>query len=429
MTRFQTIFLGVLILLGVAGAILFALAKNKGSESVPQVVMWGSLDSSVMADFLSAAALARRDAVNVSYVEKDSVSLEAELISALARGAGPDLVLLPQDFILKQRDKFYTVPFENYSERTFKDSFIEEGELYLTPQGIIGFPFSIDPLVMYWNRDLFTDAGVANPPVAWTELFALVPKFTKKDATGNILQSLVAFGEVRNVSHAKDVLSLLALQAGTPIVAYDGQGALRSVFNIKGPTLVPAESAVSYFTEFSNPIKPSYSWNRALPNDRGAFVAGRLALYFGYASELSAIRAANPNLNFDVAMAPQATGGKRMTFGSMNGIAMLRSSPNLGAAYVAAATLTDRDLQADWVARSGYAPVRRDLLSPLPGDAYRAVFYQSALISTAWLDPYREATDGVFMRMVESVTSGKLRVSEAVNQASTEIDNLLRTSI
>lgn len=426
MSRFQLIFTGILIALGVVGALVFALSKSSSSQSAPQVVMWGSIPSQTVTDFLSKAMQDYRDTVNVSYVQKDAATLESDLIAALARGQGPDMILLPQDLIVKQLDKFYPVPFSTYSERAFKDSFIQEGELYLTPAGIIGFPFSVDPLVMYWNRDMFSDAGVATPPSAWGQFFTLAPAITKKDANGNILQSAIAFGEARNVVHFKDTLALLSLQAGTPIVGRDAtSGALKSFFGTPGQTGTPGDQALAYYTEFSNPLKASYSWNRSLPTDRSDFIAGKLAVYFGYASELSGIRAANPNLNFDVAMVPQ-TEGKKATFGAMNAIALLRSSKNLAAAYIAAGTLTDAALQAEWVSETGYPPVRRDLLTTLPGDAYRAVFYKSALISAAWLDPNREATVGVFGRLVEDVTSGKLLVSESVQNASQQLDALLR---
>lgn len=414
MSRFQLIFTGLLVILGIGGAILFAVSKNTSNQGAAPTVIWGTLDSQLMSSFLSKANSDNQGTMNVSYVQKAPAAFESDLIAALARGGGPDMVLLPQDFIVKQIDKFYLIPFSAYSERTFKSSFIQEGELYLVPAsqasagGIVGFPFSIDPLVMYWNRDLFSNAGLAVPPSSWTQMFDLVPKLTVRDGNGNIAQSLIAFGEARNVAHYKDILALLSLQASSPLA-------------------MPSEQALSYFTEFSNPTKASYSWNRSLPLDRNAFVAGKLALYFGYASELGSIRAANPNLNFDVAAVPQASAmQKKVAFGSMSAIAILRSSKNIAASFAAASALTGPTLEGQWVNESGFAPVRRDLLTTLPGDAYKAVFYQSALIASAWLDPNREATNDIFLRLVENVTSGRLRVSESVNGARQEINNLIQ---
>lgn len=414
-----------------AGVVIFATAKNNTQNAIPQVVMWGTLPTEKVSGFLGEISLAKKDQLNVRYVEKDSKTFETELIETLARGSGPDMILLPQDLILRQLDKFYITPYENYSERTFRDSFVEGAELFLSPTGIIAFPFSVDPMVMYWNRDLFTSADVPLPPTSWTEFFGLVPKLTQKDDRGNITQSFVAFGEVRNVTHAKDIISMLALQAGTPIVEKNGVGSFVSTLNQRAESLVPAEEAVSFFTEFSNPVKQAYSWNRALSNDRSMFLAGKLALYFGYASEAEVLRSTNPNLNFDVALVPQTStsvsnAAKRLTFGRMNGIAILKTSPNLLSAYNTASILTAPDAQQMWVTASGYPPIRRDLIVTLPGDAYKAVFYRSALISKAWLDPYREVSADIFGRLIENVTSGRQRVSESVTTAHVELNRLIR---
>ncbi|MFA6158266.1 MAG: extracellular solute-binding protein [Candidatus Paceibacterota bacterium] len=428
MTRFQLILTGVLVMAALIAAVLFSVQKSSNSNSAVQVTMWGTIDNETFTNFLSKAALANRDTMNISYVAKSPDTFEADLVAALARGKGPDMILLPQNLIVSQQDKFYTIPFTSYSERAFKDSFIEEGELYLVPDGIIGLPFSIDPIVMYWNRNIFSNANVPMPPSSWTDFYSLAPKIIQKDASGNISQALIAFGATSNVTHAKDMISLLSLQAGTAIVSRDQYASLRSVFSDQGNGLVPGEQAVNFFTEFSNPVKPAYSWNRSLPSDRAMFLSGRLAVYFGFASELADIRAANPNLNFDVAPVPQIP-GRKVTFGNMQAVTLLKSSPNLLAAYTAAVTLTGDSLQTEWVGASGYPPVRRSLIAVPQGNAYKSVFYDSALISHAWLDPSESGTSAAFTKLIESVTSGRSRTSNAVRDASTEIDNLLRTNI
>jgi multiple sugar transport system substrate-binding protein len=428
MTRFQLIFTSILIMAAVAAAVLFSVQRNKSSASAPQVTLWGSVDSGIMGGFLSQATLANRDTVNVTYVEKEASALESDLVIALSRGQGPDMILLPQDLILSQQDKFYPIPFTSYSERAFKDAFIEEGELFLTPDGIIGLPLLVDPIVMYWNRGIFSNANVALPPTSWTEFYSLAPKIIQKDSSDNITQALIAFGAMNNVAHAKDIISLLSLQAGTSLVVRDDRGYLKSSFADQNGGLVPAEQAVNFFTEFSNPVKPAYSWNRALGSDRNMFISGRLATYFGFASELAAIRAANPNLNFDVAPVPQIA-GRKVTFGSMQAIALLKSSKNISASFVAAQTLTSQAQQAQWVKASGYPPVHRAMLAVLQGSAYTSVFYDAALVSRAWLDPNSAGTSRIFQKLVEGVTSGRVRTSEGVRDASQEISSLLNTLI
>jgi multiple sugar transport system substrate-binding protein len=420
MSRFQIIFTAALIFIGLAGVVVFAVSKSSGGgqNSAVQVTMWGTLPEDKMNDFIGKVNFSYSNEINVNYVEKSEQNFEIELVSALARGKGPDMVLLPQNLIVPQFDKFFVIPYETYSQRAFIDSFIQEGELFMTPSGIVGIPFTVDPIVMYWNRAIFTDAGSAKPPVSWVEFFTLAPKMTKKDANGNIVQSTIAMGEIRNIVHGPEMLSLLSMQAGTPIVKFEND---KFISLLEGR---PAEEALSYFTEWSNPVKESYSWNRSLPNDRNMFISGRLAVYFGNASELAGIRAANPNLDFDIALVPQAE-GRRMTFGKMSAIALLKSSQNIGAAFNAATKLTSAPYQTAWQEVSGLPPVRRDQLVSLPTDAYKSIIHQSSLISTGWLEPGPLSASSLFMRMVDNVSSGRMRISQSVEQADGELNNLL----
>ena len=174
----MTVFFGVFIVIGV---IVFSMSRSGGggSSSQEQITVWGTIPSSIFEKYMEAVNSNRASKLSVIYVDKDGNSFGQEFIEALANNAGPDVILLPQDLILRYKDKVYPIPYSSLSERVFKDTFIEEAELYLSSNGIIALPLSIDPLVMYWNRDIFTDALLAQAPSYWDEFFSLVSKITK----------------------------------------------------------------------------------------------------------------------------------------------------------------------------------------------------------------------------------------------------------
>jgi multiple sugar transport system substrate-binding protein len=426
---FQIVLTGAFVLFAAVGVFFFAGfgGFTDSDNQLGEVVIWGTIDERIMQDVIARVATEREGFGGVRYVEKDERTFESELVNALAAGVGPDLFLLSQDAILSHEDKVAVVPFESYSERTFKDTFIEEGELYLRPDGIIGLPFTVDPMVMYWNRDIFTDASIANPPRYWDELFELAPRVTQRDRASNIVRSAVSFGEFRNVSHAKDILAMLFMQAENPIVVREVDGMITSVLREnRGFTTNPAEAALRFYTEFSNPIKSVYSWNRALPEARQSFLAGDLAVYFGFASEYEALRQANPNLNFDLALVPQSRdAATRTTFGEMHAFAIPRGAGNASASFTVAAVLTTAGPIADVAWFLDLPPVRRDLLRDRPSDAVRSVLYESALMSRAWLDPNPQESDAIFQEMVESTVSGRARLGEAVSTASQQLQNAI----
>jgi hypothetical protein len=59
---------------------------------------------------------------------------------------------------------------------------------------------------------------------------------------------------------------------------------------------------------------------------------------------------------------------------------------------------------------------RRDVLTQ-PADGVAGVLRDSALVSSAWLDPEPARTDEIFKEMIESVTVGSARLTEAVSRA------------
>jgi ABC-type glycerol-3-phosphate transport system substrate-binding protein len=425
-SNFQIILTGIFIFAIVVGVVVFATSKSRGGAEQAEVVIWGTLPGDLFGEYINKVNLDLAKPLVVTYVEKQEESFDKEFVEALASGGGPDAVILPQDLIVKHENKLLPIPFDVFPEREFKNLFIEEGELYVTPQGIVGLPFSVDPLVMYWNRSLFADAGVPTYPKYWDEFFNLAPKLTKKSNTSVISQSALAFGEFRNVTHAKDILSALIMQAGNPITRR-GAGGIESTFASQFDLPeAPAAAALIFYTEFSNPIKPTYSWNKALPQSKNAFIAGELATYFGYASEVEDIRAKNPNLNFDVATLPQIRSlNNKLTYGKMLAFSVTKATADPGNTYGVLQTLLDSNSLTHWIELTGLPPVRRDMYATRPQDSYLSVFYDSALVAKGWLDPERNTTSTIFESVIESILSGRETVYVAVSRANDEIENLL----
>lgn len=424
--------IGILVIftLFIFGAVLyFALFKGAGAfGSAGSVVIWGTLPANIMIEPLATIKKKESGIDSVSYVEKDPRTYENDILEALASGKGPDLILLSEDRVMANLDRITLIPYTSLSERTFKDTFIEEADLLLFPKGIVGLPFYFDPLVMYWNRDMFATAGLATPPDYWDEFFTIIPKLTKRDNNQNILRSGLAFGEYDNVTHAKDILALLMLQAGTPIVVRNGDRlAPNFELNVDGGNPEPGAAALRFYTEFSNPIKNVYSWHRALPESRQMFLSGDLAIYFGFASEYRDLKRANPNLNFDLKVVPQSRTAKRRTsYGTLTSFMIPKLAKNPSGAYIAETILVRSEPLQIFGDRTEMPPVRRDLLATPQTDAYKSVTYGSAIIARSWLDPDSDKSDAVFQTMVNQITAGRKELSKALSEAESELANLFQ---
>jgi ABC-type glycerol-3-phosphate transport system substrate-binding protein len=426
MSKFQIVLSALFVVFIVGGVLSFALYRG-GRANVAKVTIWGDISEYDFSELMSNKDLSQDNTVTITYKEKSPETIDTEFTESLAEGTGPDLIILTQDKLWKNKSKLMLIPNSSVSDSDFKKTFVEEGELFQTETGTYALPVTIDPLVLYYNRDLLSNAGQAKPISYWDEIYAASTNLSKKDAAGNIVASTIALGEARNIPNYKDIFSLLMLQAGTPITAFVGSSLRSQISNTFDLPVAPGESALDFYTQFSNPTKTFYSWNRSLINAQNHFASGDSAYYIGFASEYRTLKNKNPTLNFAVAPVPQSrVGAKTLTFARIRGIAISRGSANQAAALIVASKLISKDIQNLLSGITYLPPVRRDLLSAKPSDSTLSVFYTAALQSKGWLDPDVEATAAVFREAIESVTSGRARTAEAINKASREVDTLIK---
>lgn len=420
---------GLFILVGVFvfGGIIPSPKTAMEKATTGKVEIWGTIDKNIMGVLIGQQILSKHSNLSVKYSYHRPDTFANDLIEALASGAGPDMAILPNDLIIRFAGKVEPYPPTMYPERTFRDTFIESGELFISPNlGILGLPFTVDPMVMYWNRNMFSNNSIVRPPEYWDEFLTLSPILTKRNDSNDIVKSMVAFGEFGNITHAKDIMALLILQTGNPIIVL-GKDLTGKAFE---PTLLggteknfpPADEALRFFTDFSDPKKSVYSWNRALPESKNAFLSQDLAIYFGYSSELADIQRKNPNLNFDTSRVPQVRDFPfKSTFGNMTSVVVLKTSRNKGAGFFTAQLLTSPEFNKGISDALHIPPTQRSLLAKAPADPFMKVFYDSALVSKSWLDANPERTSAIFQTIINSIISGSVRLHDAVSRAQAEL--------
>ncbi|MBU0611822.1 extracellular solute-binding protein [Patescibacteria group bacterium] len=425
--NFQTILIIGFIVAALLGILVFSGAIKIGNDTTQKgalgtVVLWGTVKTGIIATALDDFNRTNQSLI-LKYVQKDPETFDQDLLEALASGVGPDLFFLPDNLAFHYKNRIFPIPYESYSLASFKNNFAGAGEVFLTSKGILAFPIAIDPLVMYYNRSMLDANSIVYPPTSWDEFTELVPSLTKKDENKKIIKSATALGQFSNITNAKDIISTLFMQAGNPILSEE-KGYFISTLGDSGR--VDLGPILGFYTDFSNPLKESYSWNRSLPDSQDFFSADGLAFYFGYAGELKSLINKNPNLNFLPAPVPQIKNSNfKLTSARVTGVAVSSFSKNLNTAFIAASLLANSDFASKFANALNIAPARRDLLALKPTDAYFPIFYSSALYAKAWLDPSPEDTDDIFRGMVENVLSNKMTTYDAVKDASAKLNLLL----
>ncbi len=432
---FQIIILGFFLALAVGGLIFFAVFRGFGSEPNPygtSVEIWGTFDEFVFSQIFQDIRAEDDDFTVVQYVQKDERTFRNELVNAIAEGRGPDAIVLSQDLLVSERAKIYPIPYDTLSLRNIRDLYIDGAEIFALSDGLYGIPLAVDPLVMYWNRDLFSTAGLANPPTTWESLVGTAVPALIRFAPAplySIEQAAVSFGEYVNVTNATEVLLMLMLQAGSPLIVEQSNGynvQLNPLDNTTNSSRPPADAALDFYTQFANPARPNYTWNRSLQNDRSAFLSGDLAMYFGMGSEYRSLRLGNANLNFDAAQIPQGSSVVlKKNYGTFYALALLKSSDNVAGAYGAVQKLASEAYTQRLAEELGLAPVHRSALTQGNPDPFRQTIYTAALVARGFLNPDPVATEGIMKTMVEDVTSGRSQVTGAVADALQRIRQLL----
>ena len=425
---FQITLLVVFGGLAIAGVLVFSIAIGGGNtNTIGSVKIWGTLDQGAFSVVIRQASETYPELSQVTYEQKDATTFESELTNALASGTGPDLFLLRQDYALKNAGKTVVIPLSVLSEAQFRNTFIEAANPFLAQEGVIAVPAFADPLILYWNKDMLATAGYAQAPKYWDELYGIAQKASKKDESGAITKSAIALGEYKNITNAKDILATLILQAGGDITAYDASGRLVPALTPRagGASTQATVSAMRFYTEFADPSKNQYSWNRSMLESQKVFAAGDVALYIGYASEAPLITRINPNLNFGLAPIPQIrSASNAVNTAHVWGLAASRAGKNPNGAITVAFLLVSADTGTALSTALGIPSARRDVLNK-PAQGNDDFFNKQAILAHSWLDPDPEKTGELFRAMIENTTSGALLVAEAVQRADQELAHIL----
>jgi ABC-type glycerol-3-phosphate transport system substrate-binding protein len=388
---------GLLGLLALGILATYKPAEDTTKVALGTVEIWGTLTDNAFNEVMAPIIKADPAYRAIIYKEVSAETFDSEVLNALAEDRGPDLLLLPHEELVSYRSKIQPIPFENFPARDFKNLYVDGAEIWAMSDGIYGYPIAIDPLVMYWNRDILSSKNVLTAPRTWESIVNdIVPTFVERDFNRNITLSPIAFGEYRNITNAMEILSMLTIDRSR----------------------LPLKSAVTFYTNFASPSNPLYSWNRARPNDRDAFLSEDLIMYFGKGSEARSLNAQNPNLNFDIAEVPQgAATTVRRTYGTFYGLSLLKSSDNKSGAYLAMQLIGGADFSRSMADALGMAPAHRSSLAAGSSDTYGRIVYTAAIVARGWWSPAPRTVDSVFTEMVEDILANRRGPSEAAEDA------------
>ncbi len=419
MNRTTLIIVGVVGLILIIGVLLLSGVGRNPPAPVPVTLeFWGFGDDEAAWRPVMDAFHVVYPAITVRYIRLTDATYEDTLVNRLAAGSGPDVFLLKNLWLGKERDKIAVLPAASspVSPAQFRATFVDgAGALVADDGGLISMPLSMDSLALFYNKDVFDAAGIAKPPATWDEFVAISRGLTKVAANGDIIKSGAALGTSRNVPYALELVSSLMLQQKDAIVGRDGHADLQH----------GAQQGLEFYASFANRANQNFSWTGRMASAQDAFAQGDAAMAFGTSNDLQSVLLKNPHLNFSIAPLPQFAGGVARTFGTYLFPAVSRVSTHQAAAWQFALFASSHDGAALYLGASGHPPARRDLIAAAPDAGATGVFSHQALIARDWPIPDESAVRRIFGDAIDSIASGTYTPSAALSRISEQLQLLL----
>lgn len=281
----------LLVFLSVGGAGIWWWL-NRGEElGVVTVNYWGLWEPQEVMQPLLDQYMAENPGVKINYIESSPEQYRQRLSNQLGREVPePDIFRFHNSWLPMMARSLSSPPSDVLTVQEFKDRYYPVIRSSLVLNGFIkGIPLQIDGLGLFYNEDIFTSANLS-PPRDWVGFKYISSLLTVRDDSGNTQVAGVSLGNASNVTHWPDIFSLLMLQRGV---------------NLAYPNTPVGQEVLSYYRSFSR----ENIWDWTLPESRLSFATGRVAMYFGKASDVPEIKRLAEengyNLRFKVVPVPQ----------------------------------------------------------------------------------------------------------------------------
>jgi multiple sugar transport system substrate-binding protein len=380
-----------------------------------------------------------RPNVTIKYRKFTYEEYENQMLQAMAEDRGPDIFSLNNAWVRKYQNRIAPLPAQitmpytilqgtikkelvtqlrtdksltpndirnNFVDTIYSDVVLNTADenSKTTSDKIYALPLSIDSLALYYNRDLLNSAGIPTPPKYWNRDFQLdVKNLTKQNANGQIVQSGVAMGGSRNIERSTDILSLLMMQNGAPMMDDNGRLSFSPEASYSSSKSNPGLEALAFYIDYANPGKEVYSWNDTLDNSLEMFTSGRLAMMFGYAYHLPTIKSLAPKLNFGISPMFQIEGATPVNYANYWVETVSKKSANIDYAWDFLQFATKAGNVDSYLKSTEKPTALRSLVNSQLSDDNIGIFANQVLTAKSWYRGFDfNAVEGIFADLIDA---------------------------
>ena len=327
---------------------------------------------------------------------QDSIT---KALTAVKSGEPPVTSILLSTDMFTLIDEDAIVPFDDLIRtpedqawlRSFYPAFMENSQ---TGGKTWGIPFQRSTIVLYYNKELFKEAGLDpnRPPQNWKEQVEYAQKLTKRDASGNVTQWGM---QIPSSGFPYWLFQALAIQAGQNLMNDAGT----EVYYDKPAVIEGLQYWVDLVKQHKVHPEGIVEWGTT-PRD---FFEKKVAMMWTTTGNLTNVRA-NAKFDFGVAMLPAGKKRGSPTGGGNFYISKKATPAQQEAAFRFIKWMTQPERAARWSMDTGYVAVSEAAYATEALKKYGAEF-----------PPALVARDQLPYALAEFSTHDNQRVTKALN--------------
>ncbi|MDB5592089.1 ABC transporter substrate-binding protein [Enterovirga sp.] len=297
-----------------------------------------------------------------------------KVLTAHKSGTPPTLSVLLSTDMFTMIDEDAVSPFDSFlkgpDDQAWLKGFYPAFMLNSQTEGKTwGIPFQRSTIVLYWNKDLFREAGLdpEKAPATWAEHLAFAEKLTKRDGAGNTTQ----WGtQIPSTGFAYWLLQAMAIQSGAILANQEGN---RTAFDDPG-----ALEALTYLVDLSRKHKVmapgTIDWGTT-PRD---FFERKTAMMWTTTGNLTNVRN-NAKFPFGVAILPANKRRGSPTGGGNFYLSKKAKPAEQEAAVKFVRWMTQPERAAKWSIDTGYVAISPAAYETAAMKDYAAAFPPAAV--------------------------------------------------
>ena len=422
-------FLFSLILLMVVSPSLFAGGQKEGSTKAEPVTLEflnegtpGDVESGLYAEFSASHPNIKLEVIPFP---GEATDYETKILTSMAAGDAPDIFTTHDNTTYRYAvDKLILPVPDDLADYIRKEAppAIKDGMLYpLTVEGeIYAAPWNADWVCLFWNKDMFAEAGLPGAPKTIDENTEYAIKLTKRDSSGTITRSGLSLRLTGHPAGIVDKFISHFTAFGGEMVSEDLR---RPLFND-----TPGKAAAQWYLDLLYKYKVDAV---DIPHDAGAFFNNQTAMFGRGPWVVARYKETTPQMvygtNYEIAVCPSGRAQAR-SIGFIDAIAVSKGAkhPNEAWDFVKWMVM-DGERYARYQIAVGSVP----LLMPVVKDPYyegEGRFMKVFMNQPLWREPNQKhfyELKTKFGGYLERIFYQKMGLDEAFAKADAEAKEIL----